>query len=131
MLAIFIELYFWANQDKKERTEVFGPSYADLFKSIYYYFTNLNNELLLVAAFVYIGIGPQFLTYFLSGLSGSASPPKFVRQISMIATWSLVKFMAALSGILLAHPILNLLISKGVSLSEFLPEWLLFHCHFY
>jgi hypothetical protein len=46
-----------------------------------------------------LAIAPQLLSYFLSGLSGSASAPKFVLQIQTIITWSFVKFFAALGGI--------------------------------
>jgi hypothetical protein len=51
-----------------------------------------------VLAVVGLVVVPQLLSYVLSGLSGSASRPVFVSQITNVAVWSLVKFLAALSG---------------------------------
>jgi hypothetical protein len=51
-----------------------------------------------VGAVLLIGIGPQILTYFLSGWSGSASAPRFVWQLEQFAIWSVIKFFAVLSG---------------------------------
>jgi hypothetical protein len=83
-------------------TEVCG-SHQDDCKAIYDYLTDPGGE----AAFIFISfilaIVPQWLTYFLSGLSGSASPPRFMSQFGRLAIWSLVKFAAALSGILAAQ----------------------------
>ena len=60
--------------------------------------TDLNGELILVSVFIAITIGPQVLTYVLSGLSGTAKSPRFVLQFERIAVWSLIKFLAALGG---------------------------------
>jgi len=79
----------------------------------------MHDEFVLVATVVYLTIGPQFLAYLLSGLSGSAATPIFVRQISTIAVWSIIKFLAGLSGILLAHPFARLLLRKQVFSSDF------------
>ena len=56
---------------------------------------------LVFVAFVLL-IVPQVLTYFLSGLSGSASRPMLVSDITNAGLWSLVKFLAAFSGIVTA-----------------------------
>ena len=45
---------------------------------------------------------PQWLTYFLSGLSGDATLPRYVSQATDVAMWSLIKTVASLSGIALA-----------------------------
>jgi hypothetical protein len=117
LLMIFIALYFFAEKSGQEITDLLGPSYAGILKFIYNSITNVHDELLLVSVFVYIGIVPQLLTYLLSGLSGSASQPRFVRQIGIAAIWMLIKFMAALSGILLARPLTDLLLGKTVPIS--------------
>jgi hypothetical protein len=117
LLLIFLALYFFAEKSSQEITDLLGPSYTGILKLIYNSLTNVSAELLLVSAFVYIGIIPQLLTYLLSGLSGSASQPRFVRQIGIAAIWMLIKFMAALSGILLARPLADLLLGKTVPIS--------------
>jgi hypothetical protein len=48
------------------------------------------------------------LTYFLSGLSGSASTPKFVILVERFGAWSFIKFSAGLSGILTAEVLTKL-----------------------
>src|SRR5436190_3491385 len=40
----------------------------------------------------------------LSGLSGAATAPIYIRQIGLVAVWSIIKFLAGLGGILLAQP---------------------------
>jgi hypothetical protein len=117
---LFFCLYFFAEEADQEVTDVLGPSLAGNLKVIYNYLTNVSDEFQLVAAVVYLAIGPQLLAYFLSGLSGSATPPMFVRQIGTIAIWSLIKFMAALGGILLAHPVAKLSLGKQALPSDFL-----------
>jgi hypothetical protein len=57
--------------------EVCG-SYEETCETIYDYLTNSDDEIALVLIFTAPAIGPQLLTYVLSGLSGSASAPKFV-----------------------------------------------------
>jgi hypothetical protein len=110
---LFFALYFFTEREGKEITDVLGPSSAETLKAVYNYLTNIQDELLLVAAVLYLAIAPQLLTYVLSGLSGSANAPVFVRQIGTIALWSLIKFLAGLSGILLAHAFVELLLAKA------------------
>jgi hypothetical protein len=117
---LFLFLYSFAEKEGKEVTDILGPSLAGNLKVVYDYLTNFDDEFRLVAVLVYLAIGPQLLTYLLSGLSGSAIPPMFVRQIRTIAVWSLIKFTAALGGILLAHLLANFWFGKQVSLREFL-----------
>jgi hypothetical protein len=116
---LFFFLYYYAEQTGIEVTDVFGDSSAESLRVIYNYLTDVNDEFRLVAALVYLAIGPQLLTYLLSGLSGSANPPMFVRQIGMIATWSVIKFMAALSGILLSHLLAKILFGMQADKFEF------------
>lgn len=113
-------MYYFAVKDGKEVIDVLGPSYAETLKAVHHYLTDVDDEFRLVAAVVYLAIGPQLLTYLLSGLSGSATPPKFVRQIGTIAIWSVIKFVAALSGILLAEPVARLSLGTQISVLDFL-----------
>lgn len=99
---LFFGLHMVAQQAHVDLPEIFGPWGKDAFKVAYGWLTNVDDELMLVAAILWLGIGPQLLTYFLSSWSGAASPPRFVWQFAGVAVWSLIKFSAALSGILAA-----------------------------
>jgi hypothetical protein len=68
---------------------------------------NADSEYKMVAGIIGLIVGPQVLTYFLAGLSGSASTPLFVSQITNFMIWNVVKFLSASSGILLALVIWN------------------------
>jgi hypothetical protein len=127
---LFFALYFSAKREGKEITDLLGPSSAATLKAVYDYLTNIQDELLLVAAVVYLAIAPQLLTYVLSGLSGSATAPVFVRQIRTIALWSLIKFLAGLSGILLAHALVELLLGKA-ALSDFIQGFVIITMAFF
>jgi hypothetical protein len=77
-------------------------SAGEIVADVYSYLDDADTEAKIVFGTFVLLIVPQLLTYFLSGLSGSASPPVFVSQITNIAVWSLVKFLAAFSGIVTA-----------------------------
>jgi hypothetical protein len=81
----------------------FGESGNVIFRTVYNSLTDIKGEAKLVLAVVGLVVVPQLLTYFLGGLSGSASPPVFVSQITDLAVLSLVKFLAAWSGIVAAN----------------------------
>ena len=102
LFVIFFALYLIADTTKRDVTEIFGPTYTELFKTIFDEMTNLSAEIKLVAVGVYVSVLPQLLAYFLSGFSGSAKAPKYVDWIGKIAIWSIIKFLAALSGIVFA-----------------------------
>jgi hypothetical protein len=61
--------------------------------------TSIDDETHMMLGLLALAVLPQFLTYFLSGLSGSASPPKLVSQATYWALWSFVKFLAVSAGI--------------------------------
>jgi hypothetical protein len=122
---LFFSLYLFAEKDGKAVTDVLGPSLAPTLNAAYGYLTKVDDELWLVGAIVYLGIFPQLLTYLLGGLSGSATAPKFVRQISMVAVWSLIKFMAGLAGILLSDPFAKLCLG-GQSLPKDVLQGIIF-----
>jgi hypothetical protein len=100
---LFFGLHMVAERAHIELPEIFGPRGKDVFKAAYGWLTNTDDEWMLVVAILGLGIGPQLLTYILCSLSGSASPPRFVWQIESVAAWSLIKFCAALTGILAAE----------------------------
>jgi hypothetical protein len=52
---------------------------------------------LAVGAFAIFTV-PQVLAYFLSGLSGSASQPKFVSQVADLGVWFVIKSYSAAAG---------------------------------
>jgi hypothetical protein len=126
LFLIFVALYILAEWlCKKEVTEVLGEFLAPAFKWVYDALTNFQGELILVAAFVYVAIAPQVLTYLLSGFSGAASLPQFIQTIRWLAIWSVIKFMAGLAGILLADALAKLFLGKPVSSYDF------FHAAFF
>lgn len=68
---------------------IFGKENQELARAVVEYLDDADAELKLVVAVVGLAIVPQWLTYVLSGLSGSASEPRFVKQITNLAIWSL------------------------------------------
>ncbi len=116
---IFVGLYAFVARVEEEFTEyVVGQPVADAFIIIYNYLTDVQGEVRLIGAVVVLAVLPQLSAYVLSGLSGSATPPMFVRQISRIAIWSLIKFVATLSGILLAYPPVQFFLGYKVDTSK-------------
>jgi hypothetical protein len=111
--VLFLGLGIIAETNKIGLTEVCGP-YEATCKSIHRYLTNLDDELNLISAIAVLTVGPQFLTYFLSGLSGSASTPRFVWQVERFVLLSLVKFLAALGGIAFAEPVAKVVVGNQV-----------------
>jgi hypothetical protein len=65
--------------------------------------TDTHAELGFVAAILIVTIAPQFLNYILAGFSGCAATPRYVWQFEKIATWSLIKFLAAFGGLSVAE----------------------------
>ncbi|WP_439365486.1 hypothetical protein ACNJYD_04360 [Bradyrhizobium sp. DASA03005] len=68
--------------------------------ALHEWLTNVRDELILVATIIVVAIAPQLLTYVLAGLFGCAKSPPLVWHFEQFAAWSLIKFLAALSGIL-------------------------------
>ncbi|MFC5320543.1 hypothetical protein [Bradyrhizobium oligotrophicum] len=66
------------------------------------YLTDTRAEIGAVAIFLIVTVGPQLMNYILSGLSGCAATPRYVWQFEKIAIWSLIKFLAAFGGLLVA-----------------------------
>ena len=111
---VFLALEIIAGLNGITLTGVCGP-YESTCKMIHDYLTDFGGEFELVAGFLILTIAPQLLAYVLSGLSGSASPPLFVSQITKLATWSFVKFSAGYAGILLATPVAQLCLGRPVN----------------
>jgi hypothetical protein len=112
---VFLVINLVAEKKHVPIANVFGTS---LFEVVYSTLTDIDSEISLVAGTVALVIGPQLLTYVLSGLSGSASPPVFVGRIQTIAAWSLIKFLAGVGGILIAQLLVKLLSEKPISKQE-------------
>jgi hypothetical protein len=94
----FLSAYAWKNN--KTVNDIFGQFAWGEW--VYNELTDWNAEVWLVLVFLGLVLLPQWLAYLLSGLSRSASPPLFVLQATDMATWSLIKTLASLSGIKLA-----------------------------
>lgn len=116
--VLFFGMGFIAEKKNKHLEEVCG-SYENACKSIYDYLTGFEDEIIIVSAFTALALLPQLLTYLLSGIYGTASPPRFVAQIQAIAVWSIVKFMAGLSGILTAAPMARWATGKSADFFHF------------
>lgn len=56
-------------------------------------------ELGILGVSLFVVLFPQFMSYFISGLFGAASPPLFVREALNISILSLTKFYAVYGGI--------------------------------
>jgi hypothetical protein len=67
--------------------------------------TNIRDEVLLIVAIIVITIAPQLVTYVLAGIFGCAQSPAFVWYFEKFAAWSLIKFLAALAGIVMEETI--------------------------
>ena len=77
--------------------DIFGQ-----FASVYEWLTGFGAEVVTVAVFLALVVLPQWLAYVFSGLSGCATRPMFISQATDVAMWSLIKTVAAISGITLA-----------------------------
>jgi hypothetical protein len=77
--------------------DIFGQ-----FSWVYVWLTGFRAEVVTVAVFLGLVVLPQWLAYFFSGISGCATRPMFVSQATDVAMWSLIKTVAAISGITLA-----------------------------
>jgi hypothetical protein len=98
--------------------DVCGP-YKEVCNSVYDMLTNSEHEFLLIYVLLGIALVPQILTYLLSGLSGCASAPHYVSEITSIGLWSIIKFTAGLGGILVASSLAALTVRQSVSFHEF------------
>jgi len=112
--VLFAVLFAVAEVNNVQLEDVFGEDAKKVFTVVLKWLRDGEGEVKLVLVMVGLIILPQWLTYVLSGLSGSASPPFFVSQVTDIAIWSLVKFSAALGGIVLAEPIVKLVMGRKV-----------------
>jgi hypothetical protein len=98
---LFLGLGFIANSNNISIVDVCGTR-KDACSSIYKTLTDIGEELEFLTTIVTLALVPQLLTYLISGLFGTASAPRFVQQTQMIAVWGMIKFLAALGGILMA-----------------------------
>jgi hypothetical protein len=78
------------------------------------FLTDYGAELGLVASILIVTIAPQLLNYILAGLSGCAATPRLVWEFEKIATWCLIKFLAAVGGISVADALGSYRITSSV-----------------
>lgn len=102
--VLFFGLQYLAGKRHIHIAELCG-SHAETCQTAMETLFHLEGELILVAAVLALGILPQLLAYFLSGVTGSASPPHFVLQVEKVAIWSLIKFNASVGGALMSRPV--------------------------
>ena len=69
---------------------------------------DVRGEIYILLALIALFILPQIMSYLISGIFGCGSWPVLVSTISRIATWSFIKFLCVLSGILAAQSIFAL-----------------------
>lgn len=69
---------------------------------------NFRDEGYLIASIYIVVLLPQFLSYITSGLFGCANRLMLVEWITAALTWLVIKFLAVLSGILMAQAIASL-----------------------
>jgi hypothetical protein len=100
-----------------------------LYQNAKRYLTDTRAELGLVATILIVTIAPQLLNYILAGFSGCAATPRYVWQFEKIATWSLIKFLAAFGGVSVAgalgiYQVAGDLGQEGLDLEEYLEDLL-------
>ena len=95
---LFLGLEIAAEANNYRLTQMCG-SYEGTCKAIYGSLKSAEDEFYLLGIVTGLVLGPQLLTYILSGIFGAASTPKFVWVIKQFIIWSYIKFNACLSGI--------------------------------
>jgi hypothetical protein len=97
-----------------------------LYQKAKEYLTDTHAELGVVATILIVTITPQLLNYILAGFSGCAATPRYVWQFEKIATWSLIKFLAAFGGVSVADALGIYAINSdsGLKLEEYMDDLL-------
>jgi hypothetical protein len=84
LLSLFFVLFFFVFVLAEERhvfpEELLGESWRPFLAALLKDLRDGEAEVKMVLALVSLAILPRWLTYILSGLSGSASPPLFISQ---------------------------------------------------
>lgn len=124
--SLFFTIFFLidviSEKQNLDKAQLCG-AYESKCRLIYEALTSLNDEAELILFISTVIILPQILTYILSAISGSASPPKFISHVLRISLWSFVKFSAGLSGILAAEPLSKLAIHKPADIRVLLQGY--------
>lgn len=110
--CIFLLLHLVAVGSGVDLALALGPQWEAPLRFVYDCLTDLAGELAIVGSLLAVSIGPQLMAYILSGVSGSARPPQFVREITHYAILSLVKFLAVWSSIILSDVAARLLLGQ-------------------
>jgi hypothetical protein len=96
-------------------------SYESTCHFVYDMLTNINDELALLGAIFVLAVIPQLMTYFISGVFGAATAPKFIGETITFVIWCFIKFSAGLGGILNAEPFVKMVVGKPVSYRDLGP----------
>lgn len=73
-----------------------------VFMGVFNFSLDLGADFRLLSALVFLIIGPQWLSYLLSGVFGCASRPKLVAYCVDFFAWGMAKSSAVAAGVLLA-----------------------------
>jgi hypothetical protein len=127
MLTLFSGLFYyvWENPDKIPNSILSGN--APLGRIIVWFQTtamDFPEEGYLIASVYGAVLLPQIMSYLVSGIFGCANRLILVEWITAAMTWLLIKFLAVLSGILMAQAIAALYASPTLHLAD-LPRKLL------
>jgi hypothetical protein len=112
--------FFLAVSSNVALEDVFGAERREIVAYVLKYLIDGETEITIVLAIVSLVVLPQWMTYILSGVFGVASPPLFVSQITRLAIWSVVKFSAALAGVVLASLTAHLTMGSRLETYKFL-----------
>lgn len=72
---------------------------------------DIEADFIVFGGIVAIVVLPQFLAYILSGLSGSATSPRFVKGSTIFFVWSIVKSLAVAAGVVVAFDLVAIWMS--------------------
>lgn len=108
MLILFSGLFYyvWANERSIPGSMLSGSSPVGGF-IVWFQKTSMDfhDERYLIASIYIVVVLPQVLSYLVSGIFGCANRLVLVEWITAAVTWLLIKFLAVLSGILMAQAI--------------------------
>ncbi|WP_426437055.1 hypothetical protein [Bradyrhizobium genosp. P] len=108
MLTLFSGLFYyvWANERSISGSILSGASLVGGFV-VWFQKTSMDfrDESYLIASIYAAVVLPQFMSYLVSGIFGCANRLVLVEWITAAMTWLVIKFLAVLSGILMAQAI--------------------------
>jgi hypothetical protein len=122
MLTLFSGLFYdvWANSQTISGSSMSGTSFLGGF-IVWFQKTSMDfhDESYLIASIYVAVLLPQLMSYLVSGIFGCANRLILVEWITAAVTWLVIKFLAVLSGILMAQAIEALYASPYLHPAEF------------